>query len=204
MEIPIPRAQLGVVKRPMVIGGILAAAGMLVQARDRLPTDVIVYMGNANSPPASVEFAARATVTWMYARIGVRLAWRDGEAPGSDDCGSPATVQVAFGAGAPPDASADALAYAFPFGSGSGGITVLYTRIAAAGGSSSRAQAILAHVLAHEIGHILQRTNYHAHTGVMKAHWNGQDYDSMGRKPLEFTSLDADLIAQGLSCTGHQ
>jgi hypothetical protein len=46
-------------------------------------------------------------------------------------------------------------------------------------------------VPAHEIGHGLQGTDGHAETGVVKEHWNGQDYDAIEKKPLEFTSLDA-------------
>jgi len=45
----------------------------------------------------------------------------------------------------------------------------------------------------------LEGTNAHAPAGVMKAHWNGQDYDAMERKPLEFTSLDVEMIRDGLN-----
>jgi hypothetical protein len=76
-------------------------------------------------------------------------------------------------------------------------ITILYKRIPI-GMSIRGRERVLAHVLAHEIGHVLQCTNWHARSGVMKAHWTNLDYDAMERKPLEFTSIDVDLIRQGL------
>lgn len=81
----------------------------------------------------------------------------------------------------------DALAFALPFTDGTTAFTVMYNRIQFVAGRSGREQAILAHVLAHEIGHVLQRTDRHVGTGVMKAYWNGHDHDAMEKKPLEFT-----------------
>ena len=186
-------------KHSMLIAGILVAAAVTAQARDPKPVDVMIYVKGDNKPPGSVDFGARATVTWMYARIGVRLVWRDGELGSSAASGSPVMIQLRFTEELRGDLSPEALAYALPFGYGRTAITVTYDRISFVACRSSRAQAILAHVLAHEIGHILQRTNGHAETGVMKAHWKGQDYDAMSVKPLEFTSVDVDLIKEGLN-----
>ena len=55
----------------------------------------------------------------------------------------------------------------------------------------------LAHVLVHEITHILQASDRHSDSGVMKARWIAQDYEAMARKPLRFTSEDLDLIHRG-------
>ena len=56
----------------------------------------------------------------------------------------------------------------------------------------------LAHVLVHEIAHILQGTNGHSDTGVMKAHWTEGDYSQMRFKPLAFTSADIRLLHAGM------
>jgi tetratricopeptide (TPR) repeat protein len=184
-------------KTAMLIAGILAA-GLTAHARDPKPVDVTVYVNGDDWPPILVDYRARDTVTLMYARIGIRLSWRN-DAPGSGAVyGSPVTIQVRF-TGELPDASREALAYALPFGEQGVAIHVMYDRIRWVARRSSREAPILAHVLAHEIGHVLQRTNEHAPSGVMKAHWNGQDFDAMERKPLEFTSLDVDLIKDGLN-----
>jgi hypothetical protein len=197
MEVPVSPTQSEGMKTSMLIAGILAA-GIAAQARDSKPADVTVYVKGDNNAPSSVDQGARATVTWMFARVGVRLAWRDGEPGTGAVSGSLVTIQVRF-TGELPDASREALAYALPFGEQGVAIHVMYERIRWVARKSSREAPILAHVLAHEIGHVLQGTNAHAPTGVMKAHWNGQDYDAMEKKPLEFTSIDKDLIADGLN-----
>jgi hypothetical protein len=58
---------------------------------------------------------------------------------------------------------------------------------------------LLAHVLVHEITHILQGVTRHSAEGVMKAQWTQEDLSSMLRKSLEFTSLDVDLIHDGMA-----
>src|SRR5215469_4178895 len=58
--------------------------------------------------------------------------------------------------------------------------------------------SVLGHVLAHEIGHILQGVERHSATGVMKEKWDHRDYVNMQREPLRFTDEDLLLIRQGL------
>jgi hypothetical protein len=60
------------------------------------------------------------------------------------------------------------------------------------------APKILGHVMAHEIGHLLQGITRHSETGVMKAHWTAADYGSMAFRPLRFTDEDVRLILAGL------
>ena len=38
----------------------------------------------------------------------------------------------------------------------------------------------------------------------MKAHWNGQDYAAMEKRPSEFTPDDVDLIVRGLAARKAQ
>ena len=198
MEVPVPRAQSEAMKTSMLIAGILAA-GMTAHARDSKPADVTVYVQGDNKAPASVDQGARATVTWMFARVGVRLAWRDGEPRTGAAYGSPVTIKVRFVERDPDDSRREALACAMPFAEEGVAIYVMYDRIHWVARRSSREAPILAHVLAHEIGHVLRGTNVHASGGVMKAHWDGQDYDAMQMKPLEFTSLDVEMIKDGLN-----
>lgn len=57
---------------------------------------------------------------------------------------------------------------------------------------------LLAHVLVHEIGHLLQGVHRHATTGVMKAHWDLNDHRKMRSKPLPFTGEDILLLKRGI------
>lgn len=79
-----------------VIAGILALAGMkILAARDSRPADVTIYVKDGGaSPPGLVDDGARANDTRMYARIGVRLAWRNGTMVHGPASGSPVSIQV--------------------------------------------------------------------------------------------------------------
>jgi hypothetical protein len=195
MEVPVFPAQIEGMKPSILIAGILAA-GIAAQDRDSKPPDVMIYV-NGDAASSSVDQRVRATVTWMFARVGVRLAWRYDNPRAGTASGTPVTVLVRFIREAP-DASPEALAQALPFGA-AGVVHVMYERIRWVAGRPSREPGILAHVLAHEIGHVLQCTDTHAPAGVMKALWNGQDFDAMERKPLEFTVLDVEMIKNGLN-----
>ena len=183
-------------KHSILIAGILGA-GLAAHARDKKPADVTVYVKGSTLGP--VYLTARGTVTWMFARIGVRVAWHDGVQAQGAPLTSPVTVQVEFADRAQAGVSKEALARALPFGDHSGAITVMYDRIQFVANGSSREAPLLAHVLAHELGHVLERTDAHSAAGVMKAHWDGEDLDAMERKPLEFTPRDVAMIRDRLS-----
>jgi hypothetical protein len=58
---------------------------------------------------------------------------------------------------------------------------------------------LLAHTLVHEMTHLLQWTDWHSDTGVMKARWDGRDFRKMARaQELPFTEVDLALIHFGL------
>jgi hypothetical protein len=175
----------------------LMAAALTAQARDAHPPDVTVFVSGDDTPPAPVEYTARSTVTWIFARAGVRLAWRDGEPAGGAD--TAAAIRIHYTRRLPPGAGRSALAVARPFGAQGIAVDILYDRIRWVAASPRREPAILAHVLAHEIGHVLEGTDWHAPSGVMKAHWSGPDYDAMEKCPLDFTPLDRELLREGLA-----
>ena len=187
MEVLTPPAQSEAMRSLVLIAGCLIAS-----ATERV--DVTIYQEGQCPGPAAVEQTARSTVSWLLKRAGVRVVWRNG-VPVTGNL----SLRIRFASAVQaPDASAQAMAYAMPFGDGSEMITILCDRIQWVARRTAREGAILAYVLAHEIGHILQRTNAHRHTGIMKAHWSGPDYDEMERKRLWFTADDIDLIRQGI------
>jgi hypothetical protein len=89
-----------------------------------------------------------------------------------------------------------AFAYSLPYGGRH--IVVFWDRVLRKVGSSV-APILLAHVLVHEIAHILQGVSRHSKTGIMKATWGPEDYFQMRTKPLEFTDEDVALIHRGLA-----
>ena len=87
------------------------------------------------------------------------------------------------------------LAYALPYEGTH--IVVFQDRILRMRGVHS-VPRLLAHVMAHEITHILEGIGRHSGEGVMKAHWTKDDFVAMARKPLEFAKDDVELIQAGL------
>jgi hypothetical protein len=129
----------------------------------------------------------------------VRLVWRTGEPAAGVRSGNAVIVQVGFTNQVPTDQKPAALAYAMPFAVDANVIRVFYERLrSVAGDRRSLEPTLLAHVLAHEIGHILQRSNQHSGTGVMKAHWDTPEFDAMAGKPMAFEPADVKLIHSGL------
>jgi hypothetical protein len=145
--------------------------------------------------PAVYREAIRQ-VSQIFLPSGVRLTWVE-TAP---EAGSGRVViHVRISDRTPPSVRPGALAYASPFMQ-EGAIVVMHDRIQALAARTPRLLTpLLAHVLAHEIGHVLQRTNYHAPSGVMKGHWSSEDCYWMALKPLSFTPVDIAMIRDGLA-----
>jgi hypothetical protein len=151
---------------------------------------VIVCMehGDSRVPPNIIP-RARMLASRMFAGIGVTVDWRhDGR-----DCPAEGILITASYAGNSP-INPGILADARPYGSG---IRVYYDRIAA-NPEKRTIPAVLAHVLVHEITHILQGVSRHSESGVMKAHWSTSDLTTMAYTPLRFADEDIDLIYRGL------
>lgn len=126
----------------------------------------------------------------MLATAGVKIVWRQG----LERCPEQG-ILITMSDRTPPSVHPGAMAYAMPYEGAH--IRLLYDRIALC--EVKLRPHVLAHVLAHEITHILQGVAGHADAGVMKAHWNQDDYSAMLRKPLTFTNGDIDMIAVGLA-----
>jgi Zn-dependent protease with chaperone function len=133
---------------------------------------------------------AQALAGRMFAAIGISLEWVNGK-PDAESSPPPIIIEVVMGA--PENFKPRSLAYALPY-EGSH-ITVFVDRI-----ENMRAPGnVLAHVMVHEIAHILQGISRHSATGVMKARWTSGDFADMRFRPLPFTPLDIELIYSGLA-----
>ena len=133
---------------------------------------------------------AQMIASGMFARIGVAIQWHHGLL-GCPELG----IQISLSQRTPRTLKPGALGYARPY-EGSH-IVLLYDRISE--GGRDLIPHLLAHVMVHEITHILQGTDGHSYTGVMKAHWNYDDLKNMEWKPLAFTDMDVFLIHRGLA-----
>src|SRR5262249_992798 len=133
----------------------------------------------------------QATATQILKKAGVRLEWHGDEGTCAQGRGIVVTVSLET----PPDQHPGALAYALPFERTH--VVMFYDRILSAGGPAA-APSLLVHELAHEIVHMLQGTDVHSASGMMKPRWVKQDFDAMRRAPLPFTLGDLALVDRGL------
>jgi len=58
---------------------------------------------------------------------------------------------------------------------------------------------VLAHVMVHEIAHVLQGVCRHSDSGIMKAEWSPRELREMSFKALPFAREDVGLIYLGLA-----
>ena len=150
---------------------------------------VTVYVrDNASVPPDQLG-RAQNLAKEMFAAIGVRIEWRLGQPSISSPGGS---IAIELVDNTPARLMPGALAYAKPYEGTH--IQIFYDRIKRGPYQTER----LAHVLVHEITHILQGIVRHSDSGVMKAKWTWEDERQMLDHPLSFTEADINLIHHGL------
>jgi hypothetical protein len=166
----------------MMLGWTLGTAAQ-VNAAGRIEDKMSVCV--ENNIGSSVRSVAQKTASKMFIEAGVTINWGPGLA------GCPANgILISLSDKAPADLPPRALAYALPY-EGSH-IVILYNRLQQIA-KPPQISFLLAHVLVHEVTHILQGIPRHSDRGVMKATWDGSDYKAMSLKPLPFTPGDIDL-----------
>jgi hypothetical protein len=134
---------------------------------------------------------ARLTASKMFAEIGVTIQWN------LKPDGCPAQgILLRLSRSNPGDFHPGTLAYTQL--DESARITIFYGRISERN-DKVPVRTLEAHVLAHEITHVLQATRGHSDRGVMKAVWDDTDFRNMFCKLLAFTENDVDMIYRGLA-----
>src|SRR5262249_17293735 len=89
---------------------------------------------------------------------------------------------------APPGIDETALGFALPCAIHMPSIAVFADRIEAiAQQTTGMYSQLLAHVIAHELGHVLLRSGEHAKNGIMRARWDRADWRLVSAGILRFT-----------------
>jgi hypothetical protein len=57
---------------------------------------------------------------------------------------------------------------------------------------------VLSHILVHEIVHILEGTDSHSESGVMKFRWSQSELEQMAIRPMSFSPFDLSLLNSGI------
>jgi hypothetical protein len=139
----------------------------------------------------SMVYRGQATAAQILRKAGIQLEWGRDQRACAQGNGIVFTVSLET----PPNEVPGALAVALPFEGTR--VILYYDRVLRAAGPAA-APALLGHVLAHEIVHILQGVDVHSASGIMKPRWDKRDYDAMQRAPLALTQEDLTLIDRGL------
>jgi hypothetical protein len=171
----------------------LLAAGFAIAREPSQQTVTICVTTDRNSGWMPVVERAKIIADQILLTADVNMNWRGKLAPCMGE--SAKAVQVDLSWNTPPNLLPGALGYAQPFGDAY--VRVFCDRIHQ-NVAPEREPYLLGHVLAHEITHVLQGTNFHAPSGVMKAVWNFVECRRMTLQPLAFTGTDILLIRQGL------
>lgn len=183
---------------------------------EKAVADLLVYVEDSNLVTASVLLQAEATATRMFAEIGVNVQWterrpsRSGETAGGTCAAKrPTEIGVRMAMKKTASASREAFASAYPYANDDVRITLFYGELHEAMRRQPRLEPmVMAHILVHELTHVLQGVARHSEAGVMQAHWTPRDYAGMERNPLKFTGEDTDLVHLGMaknqfaSCVG--
>jgi len=153
--------------------------------------EVTVYIRENGHISPHVRFPAMELAHKMFDTIGIRLHRRTGEPPRT---AAKRHIGIELSIDNPPHMLPGALAFAMPFEGTH--IRVFYERVRS---EIAHRPVLLAHVLVHEIAHILQGTDQHAESGIMKAVWTHEDHLQMSAGGLRFTPEDVELIHRGLA-----
>jgi hypothetical protein len=177
--------------------GILLAAGLTAQAEECIVT---VHVRAGFKWSAMVR-RAEGQATGMFREIGVAVRFRnsvpDRVNAADDACGAPIVVTIDSEA-SDQRASEHALAYATPFSKSGTCIHIFMDRIGS-GRNPYFETVLLAHVLVHELSHVLEGVARHSEDGIMKARWDSQERKLMQSHSLSFAALDVDLIHTGIA-----
>lgn len=177
-----------------VAANLSAGHGMAMVESTPAASDVTVYVDGAG---VLFSFQTRVLADRMLAAAGVRVQWRQGEA--NTDATGGLVIAIRFVGAGEYEEYSGGLSRAYIFGRGIRNITVLHSRVRATAAAAGVAEYRLsAHVLAHEIVHVLQGFDRHSNSGLMKAQWTRADYEVMARKTLPLTEEDVKFVLLGV------
>lgn len=146
---------------------------------------LVVHVTNLSSASAEVIAAAEHAAGEMFRAQGVDIEWAAATDGGAHvDAG---LILVSAPRGAFTDSFIRVLGAASRTPSGGGTAWVFYDRVS---GDADRygvpLPQLLASVIAHEVGHLLQDTASHDDRGVMRANWGAREYLDAARGRLNF------------------
>jgi hypothetical protein len=171
-----------------------AGAATTAYAAQRQNATLVAYVVDDRTERRHGLIPAESMARHMFAAAGLDLKWLEGapaHPPGRSDLAFVVTIVDQT----PVEHKPGALACAQVFEGVH--LTIYYDRVAAL--TRTGVDTVLAHVLVHELTHLIQGINRHSDSGVMKPHYTNADIFHMVTRPLPFTETDVVLINLGVA-----
>jgi hypothetical protein len=173
------------------LAGLALATGAWLQGVDaRGPSEVVISLERC-SADSDISYALMLA-TRMFADVGIHIVWS------SSDKRADAQIHISI-VDWQANVAPDQLANVKPFASHPKPVVILWKHVRAAATSlPGLAPRLLAHVMVHEVTHVLQGSNAHSATGIMKARWTPEDCLEMLHGALKFASYDVIALKGGM------
>jgi hypothetical protein len=171
----------------LLFTSLLSGAGLSDDSA--VPPTVDVCLRGTININAITTVVGKSTASHIFENIGLRLNWSC--VPSSSNSSTaPLAVDVILQVeqNAPAHSPHEALACALPYAGNGARVSVFYDRLQPhLDGSAVSGGRIFGCVLAHEIGHVLARTDAHANAGLMRGHWTPEDFIAIAQRSLYLT-----------------
>jgi hypothetical protein len=174
----------------MTVAALVVASS--VQSMSGSDRQVSVYLSHRTVVPTVLRVQAMALASEMFAGIGVTVNWHS-RLPLPSETGA---IIIEFVDSTPAALLPNALAYALPYEGIH--IRIFWDRIQ----FDNSSRELLAHVMVHEITHILQGADCHSAAGIMNARWTKQERGALGHRPLHFAAEDVEMIHRAMDSRG--
>jgi len=196
----------------------IALALLMMTAADAEELRVTLY-NKAKIPNDLIE-SVTVTLSSIFRQSGINIKWVAG-VPGAPEASlmtyqaPPVDRELEFACHARRDIAFDIipgavagvrsqlLGMALPLSHEGLNVRIFYDHVLGAATKENRPYAtVLSYAIAHEIGHVLLRSNAHAGRGLMAEVWTNVEYDWMSKAPLFFATEESRQMRATLSGAG--
>jgi len=179
---------------------LMAAVNATASSRESADFTLHVYVTFEAPIDVSLVLLAQDRASKLLAPTSVRLIWHNTPFGGSNSANALAmTFMVTAPASHRTPKNEHALAAAWPYASGRQQILVFNDRVASfIAPYGRRSGLVVGHILAHEIGHLLEGIVRHSDSGLMRAKWTPDDLQTITREGLGLAPFDQELIRANL------
>jgi hypothetical protein len=188
------------------VWGLTLALSPVLQAKKlyEVAPMVTVRVYNLARVPSYTLRRAKVYATEIFKNSGVEIVWADGTIPTEPDSGPTAKLElmvvIRAHATQPLIRNQDAMGTTWRDVA-----DVFYDRVKSSASTLALAAsffplaepAVLGHVIAHELGHLLLLS--HSKQGIMRAQWNSNDFWRPGTVELLFTPVESERLRAELT-----